>query len=90
MTKLYFLETRLYLISQAKLLLRADVAEKKHETMTPSKLQGTHAEYKPFKARSFKQCIYQEVRCAKFISLLVHNCNTGHTASTDEDSEDDS
>jgi hypothetical protein len=77
-------------LSKAKLLLRADVAEKKHETMTPSQLQGTRAEYKAFKARSFKQRIYQEVWRAKFINLLVYNRNKGLTPGTDEDSEDGS
>jgi hypothetical protein len=72
-------------LSEAKLLLRADVAEKKHETMTPNQLQGTREEYKPFKARFFKQRIYQEVRRVKFVNLLVYNRNKKHTGTDGED-----
>ena len=77
-------------LSEAKLLLRADVAEKKHETMTPIQLQGTRDEYKPFKARFFKRRIYQEVWRVKFINLLIYNRNKGHTTGSNESSDDGS
>jgi hypothetical protein len=57
-------------LSPAKLLLQADVADKKHEEMTPSELQQTRNEYKIFKARIFKEKIYQTVRREKFINYL--------------------
>ena len=54
----------------AKLLLRADVAERKHERMTPSQLQATRDEYLPFTNRVFKHRIYQEVRRVKFLKVV--------------------
>jgi hypothetical protein len=60
-------------LSAAKLLLRADVAEGKHTSMTPSQLQATRDEYKPFDSRKFKHRIYQEVRRIKFLNWLDQN-----------------
>jgi hypothetical protein len=57
-------------LSDAKLLLRADVKEGKHTYMTPSQLQNSRVEYHPFKSRKFKERIYQEVRRVKFINYL--------------------
>jgi len=56
--------------SDAKLLLRADVKEGKHNEMTPAELQSDRVEYHPFNARKFKHRIYQEVRRVKFINWL--------------------
>ena len=54
----------------AKLLLRQDVIDKKHETMVPSELRKTRPEYCEFKQEIFKQRVYQEVRYRKFINYL--------------------
>ena len=56
--------------SDAKLLLRADVKEGKHNTMTPAELQSERVEYHHFNPRKFKHRIYQEVRRVKFINWL--------------------
>jgi hypothetical protein len=59
-------------LSAAKMLLRADVREGKHLTMTPSQLQQTRpAAYGPFDPRKFKHRIYQEVRREKFLNHLA-------------------
>ncbi len=57
-------------LSAAKLLLRADVEEGKHNQLTPSQLQASRLEYHPFNAKKFKHHIYQEVRRQKFINYL--------------------
>jgi hypothetical protein len=57
-------------LSVAKLLLRADIKEGKHNRMMPSQLQNSRVEYHPFDARKFKHRIYQEVRRQKFINHL--------------------
>ena len=54
-------------VSNAKPLLRKDVADKKHRTMTPSQLQQSRPEYQMFDSVKFKERIYQEVRRQKFI-----------------------
>ena len=54
----------------AKLLLRKDVAERKHLMMKPMELQETRPEYLLFDRRKFKERIYQEVRRVKFINWL--------------------
>jgi hypothetical protein len=54
----------------AKLLLRADVKEGKHNTMTPAELQSDRVEYHPFNPRKFKHHIYQEFCLVKFINWL--------------------
>ena len=53
--------------SNAKPLLRTDVADKKYKTMTPSQLQKSRPEYHMFDSVKFKERIYQEVRRQKFI-----------------------
>ena len=58
-------------LSAAKMLLRADVREGKHLTMTPSQLQQSQAAYAPFDARKFRHRIYQEVRREKFLNYLA-------------------
>ena len=58
-------------LSPAKLLLRQDVADRKHLVMTPSELrQSRIAEYGQFGNREFKHRIYQAVRREKFINWL--------------------
>ena len=57
-------------LSPAKELLRADVAEGKHNRMTPSQLQHSRVEYHPFDSKKFKHRIYQEVRRVKFLNYL--------------------
>jgi hypothetical protein len=57
-------------LSDAKLLLRADVKEGKHNYMTPTQLQRSRVAYHPFNSRKFKHRIYQEVRRVKFINYL--------------------
>jgi hypothetical protein len=54
----------------AKLLLRQDVKDEKHATMTPSELKSTRQEYKQFELVIFKRRIYQEVRRKKFFHYL--------------------
>lgn len=50
----------------AKLLLRDDVKDKKHKSMTPSALHETRPEYKQFRLKTFAGHIHQEVRYQKF------------------------
>jgi hypothetical protein len=57
-------------VSNAKMLLRGDVADGKHLTMKPAQLQQSRREYHPFKQRKFKERIYQEVRRVKFLNYL--------------------
>jgi hypothetical protein len=57
-------------LSPAKLLLRADVEEGKHNRMTPTELKNSRIEYHIFNANKFKHRIYQEVRRQKFINYL--------------------
>ena len=54
----------------AKLLLRKDVAERKHLMMKPMELQETRPECLLFDCCKFKERIHQEVRQVKFISWL--------------------
>ena len=54
----------------AKLLLRKDVAERKHLMMKPMELQETRPECLLFDCRKFKERICQEVRQVKFINWL--------------------
>jgi hypothetical protein len=53
-------------MSPAKMILREDVINGIHETMTPSELQGLRTEYEGFKSDVFKRRIYQEVRLQKY------------------------
>ena len=59
-------------LSPAKLLLRGDVTAGLHNHMMPTELQNSQNEYRPFKAKKFKNRIYQEVhvRRQKFIHFL--------------------
>jgi hypothetical protein len=58
-------------LSPAKMLLRADVREGKHLTMTPSQLQLSQTAYAPFDPKIFMHRIYQEVRREKFLNYLA-------------------
>jgi hypothetical protein len=58
-------------LSVAKLRLRADVEEGKHNQSTPSQLQESRVEYHPFNAKKLKRDIYQEVRRQKFIDYYL-------------------
>jgi hypothetical protein len=57
-------------VSNAKILLRGDVADGKHLTMKPAELQRTRREHNPFEPRKFKERMCQEVRRVKFINCL--------------------
>jgi hypothetical protein len=57
-------------MSTAKYLLRKDVCEKRHTTMTPSCFQKTRPEYMLFKPDIFKFRIYQEERLQKYFNYL--------------------
>jgi hypothetical protein len=58
-------------LSPAKLLLRQDVADRKHLTMTPTELrQFRIVEYGPFGKFEFRHRIYQAVRREKFINWM--------------------
>ena len=57
-------------VDPAKLLLREDVEQGKHETMTPMALQATREEYMRFDRTKFKERIYQEVRYQKMVRHL--------------------
>jgi hypothetical protein len=57
-------------LSDAKLLLRADVKEGKHISNTPAELQHSRVEYHPFNPKKFKERIFQELRRVKFINWL--------------------
>ena len=54
----------------AKLLLRKDVAERKHLMMKPMELQERRPECLLFDCCKFEERIYQEVRQVKFINWL--------------------
>jgi hypothetical protein len=56
-------------MSDAKLFLRADVANKLHTVMKPSELQRTCAEYMVFKPTIFKCRVYQEARLQKYFNF---------------------
>ena len=49
---------------------RKDVQNKLHKIISPSELQKTRTEYKPFQKQKFKEHIYQEVWHQKFIFYL--------------------
>jgi hypothetical protein len=57
-------------MTPAKELLREDIKNKKHESMTRLSLQASRQEYHPFKAKHFKERISQEVRYQKFLNYL--------------------
>jgi hypothetical protein len=57
-------------IHPAKRLLRMDIANGLHKSMSPSELQATRPAYGEFKLRVFKHRIYQEVRRTKFLRWL--------------------
>ena len=54
----------------AKILLRGDVKNGLHQTMSPSALRRTRPEYMVFKNTIFKHRIYQEVRHNKYLHHL--------------------
>jgi hypothetical protein len=54
----------------AKELLRGDIRNGVHQTMSPSELQRTRPEYMVFDKTKFKHRIYQEVRRNKFLHHL--------------------
>ena len=56
--------------SLAQKLLCEDVKNKLHEQMTPSQLQASRPEYKPYKSSIFKQRIYQEEKYQKFVFTM--------------------
>lgn len=56
----------------AKLLLRADVKNKKHKQMKPSKLRMSRPEYQAFDNDHFRQRIHQASRREKFVNWLEH------------------
>jgi hypothetical protein len=62
--------------SPAKLLLREDVKDKKHEGVSLSQFQGSRPEYKLFDSKTFWHRIYQEIRRQKFI----FHCDLHHRA----------
>jgi hypothetical protein len=57
-------------MSPAKALLREDIKQKLHTTMTPAKLQASKQAYQPFKPEIFRARIYQEVRLQKYFNYL--------------------
>ena len=57
-------------LSAAKLLLRSDIADGKHSSMTPHQLQQSRREYEPFSAKVFRKRIYQEIGRVKFLHHL--------------------
>ena len=59
-------------MSPAKMVLREDVVNGIHETMTPSELQGLRPEHEGFKSDVFKRRIYQEVRLQKYYNYRDH------------------
>jgi hypothetical protein len=59
-------------MSPAKMILREDVINGIHETMTPSELQRLRPEYADFKREVFKRRIYQEVRLQKYYNYRDH------------------
>lgn len=60
-------------MTPAKALLREDVRNRLHESMTPAALQATRAEYQQFLPVKFKERIYQEVRYQKFCNWLEYS-----------------
>eukprot|EP00980_Cylindrotheca_fusiformis_P026501 scaffold16306_cov113-Cylindrotheca_fusiformis.AAC.1 len=62
--------TPVFDLHPAKLLLRQDVAEKKHLQMTPFQLWESRDEYLEFEQAFFRNKIYQAARRQKFINYL--------------------
>ncbi|CAJ1945189.1 unnamed protein product [Cylindrotheca closterium] len=60
-----------FCMTDAKKLLREDVARGLHKGITPKQFQSSRKAYHPFKARKFKERIYQEVRYQKFVAYLA-------------------
>ncbi|CAJ1929269.1 unnamed protein product [Cylindrotheca closterium] len=76
----------------AKLLLRQDVAEGKHNTMKPEQLQQTKNEYRDFSLTEFRRHIYQENRRRRFINYLNdkrENRKTIHCCKAPVDANDE-
>jgi hypothetical protein len=57
-------------LTPARDLLREDVKNKVHTMKTPSELQASRKEYKPFNPKKFSDKIFQEVRRSKYIYYL--------------------
>ena len=57
-------------LSEAKMELRADVADGKHLKTTLLELQRTRQSYKQFSSKKFKEHIYQKQRRKKFVAVL--------------------
>jgi hypothetical protein len=57
-------------MTPAKAKLREDVKNKKHTTMKPALLQESNRTYWPFKPKTFKERIYQEVCLQKYYHYL--------------------
>ena len=54
--------------SQAERLLKRDIDNRQHETLTPKALHNTQKEYKDYPLLVFRKHIYQEVKRRKFIA----------------------
>jgi hypothetical protein len=61
---------KLFDVSETKYLLRMDIEDGKHLTMTPSQLQYTREEYMAYPLKKFKEKIYQAVKREKYINYL--------------------
>ena len=59
--------------SEAKTLLKADIAEGKHLIMKPGELQLTKPQYQEFEKDTFRWKIRQEVRTKKYLHTLKHD-----------------
>ena len=62
-------ELKFYL-TKAKELLRSDVMNGNHESLTPAEFQQTRREYHPFDGRKFRERIRQEIRFQKWCNYL--------------------
>jgi hypothetical protein len=57
-------------LSLAKALLREDVLNGVHTTMSVARLQDSRVQYHPFKPKIFKDRVQQAVRLSKYIYYL--------------------
>jgi hypothetical protein len=63
-----------FYLSPAKALLREDVSNGVHTTMSVARLQNSRVQYHPFKPKIFKDRIQQAVRLSKYIYYLELKC----------------
>lgn len=59
-------------LDEAKTLLRGDIENGLHKTMTPMELRESRTAYQKFTINKFRPRIYQEIRRNKYMTYLDH------------------